>query len=47
LINPQQQLVEIYRQQQQAEVRNLPTQLFGEEVLLGFSLSLELYLDSR
>jgi Uma2 family endonuclease len=43
LINPQQQQVEIYRQQQQVEVRNLPTELSGEQVLPGFSLSLELY----
>ena len=43
LINPQQQQVEIYRQQQQVEVRNIPTELSGEQVLPGFSLSLELY----
>jgi Uma2 family endonuclease len=43
LINPQQQQVEIYRQQQQVEVRNLPTELSGEQVLPEFSLSLELY----
>lgn len=43
LINPQQQQVEIYRQQQQVEVRNLPTELSGEQVLPGFSLSLEQY----
>lgn len=43
LINPQQQQVEVYRQQQQVEVRNLPTQLSGEAILPGFSLSLELY----
>ncbi|MGB5962795.1 MAG: Uma2 family endonuclease [Coleofasciculaceae cyanobacterium] len=43
LINPQQQQVEIYRQQQQIEIINLPTQLSGEEVLPGFKLSLEQY----
>ncbi|MCW5312589.1 Uma2 family endonuclease [Nostoc sp. KVJ3] len=43
LINPQQQQVEIYRQKQDAEVRNLPTQLSGEDVLPGFSLSLSCY----
>ncbi|GAA6620804.1 Uma2 family endonuclease [Scytonema sp. NUACC26] len=44
LINPQQQQVEIYRQGQDVEVRNLPTQLSGENVLPGFSLSLSPYL---
>ncbi|MEH2195411.1 MAG: Uma2 family endonuclease [Nostoc sp.] len=39
LINPQQQQVEIYRQKQDVEVRNLPIQLSGENVLPGFSLS--------
>lgn len=43
LINPQQQQVEVYRQQQQVKLINLPTQLSGEEVLPGFSLNLELY----
>jgi Uma2 family endonuclease len=43
LINPQQQQVEIYRQKQDVEVRNLPTQLSGENVLPGFSLSLSCY----
>lgn len=43
LINPQQQQVEIYRQAQDIEVRNLPTELSGEDVLPGFSLSLSLY----
>ncbi|MEH2203054.1 MAG: Uma2 family endonuclease [Nostoc sp.] len=43
LINPQQQQVEIYRQKQDVEVRNLPTQLSGEDVLPGFSLSLSCY----
>jgi Uma2 family endonuclease len=43
LINPQQQQVEIYRQKQDVEVRNLPTQLSGENVLPGFILSLSCY----
>lgn len=43
LINPQQQQVEIYRQRQDVEVRNLPTQLSGENILPGFRLSLSGY----
>lgn len=43
LINPQQQQVEIYRLGQEVEVRNLPTELLGEDVLPGFSLRLDLY----
>jgi Uma2 family endonuclease len=43
LINPQQQQVEIYRIEQVVEVRNLPTELLGEDVLPGFSLSLDVY----
>ncbi|HEY9851837.1 MAG TPA: Uma2 family endonuclease [Leptolyngbyaceae cyanobacterium] len=43
LINPQQQQVEIFRQGQDVEVRNLPTELSGENVLPGFSLNLSLY----
>ncbi|MEH2410616.1 Uma2 family endonuclease [Nostoc sp.] len=43
LINPQQQQVEIYRQKQDVKVQNLPTQLSGEDVLPGFSLSLSCY----
>ena len=43
LINPQQQQVEIYRQEQDVEVRNLPTELSGENLLPGFSLSLSRY----
>ncbi|OKH53750.1 hypothetical protein NIES2101_09865 [Calothrix sp. HK-06] len=46
LINPQQQQVEIYRQGQDIEVRNLPTQLSGENLLPGFSLSLSRFVDS-
>jgi Uma2 family endonuclease len=44
LINPQQQQVEIYRQGQDVEVLNLPTELSGENLLPGFSLSLSPYL---
>lgn len=44
LINPQQQQVEIYRQGQDVEVRNLPTELSGENLLPGFSLTLSPYL---
>ncbi|MDJ0737675.1 MAG: Uma2 family endonuclease [Nostocaceae cyanobacterium] len=43
LINPQQQQVEIYRLGQEVEVRNLPTELSGENVLLGFNLHLSNY----
>ena len=44
LINPQQQEVEIYRQGQDVEVRNLPTELRSENLLPGFSLTLLPYL---
>lgn len=43
LINPQQQRVEVYRLGQEVEVRDLPTELFGEDVLPGFILSLARY----
>ncbi|MBD2430855.1 MULTISPECIES: Uma2 family endonuclease [Fischerella] len=43
LINPQQQQVEIYRPAQEVEVRNLPTELSGENILPGFSLNLSDY----
>ncbi|PHJ61611.1 hypothetical protein VF14_06825 [Nostoc linckia z18] len=43
LINPQQQQVEIYCQGQNVEVRNLPTELSGENVLPGFNLILSYY----
>lgn len=43
LINPQQQQVEIYRPGQEVEVRNLPTDLSGEEILPGFTLRLARY----
>ena len=38
-----QQQVEVYRQKQNVEVRNLPTELSGEDVLPAFSLSLSCY----
>lgn len=43
LINPQQQQVEIYRARQDVEVRNLPTELSGENIFPEFSLNLSLY----
>ncbi|MEB3283398.1 MAG: Uma2 family endonuclease [Lyngbya sp.] len=44
LINPQQQQVEIYRLGKEVEVRTLPTELSGENVLPEFSLNLSPYL---
>ena len=41
LINPQQQQIEIYRLGKDVELRDLPTELLGEEILPGFSLSLD------
>ncbi len=43
LIDPQNQQVEIYRQNQQVEVVQLPTNLSGEDVLPGFILELPLF----
>ncbi|WP_199337624.1 MULTISPECIES: Uma2 family endonuclease [unclassified Nostoc] len=40
LINPQAKQVEIYRQGKPVEVLDSPTQLSGEEILLGFILDL-------
>jgi Uma2 family endonuclease len=45
LFNPQDQQVEIYRQGQAKEVLSLPTQLFGEAVLPGFSLQVDRFTD--
>jgi len=45
LFNPQNQQVEIYRQGQSKEVRSLPTQLSGEDVLPGFVLEVPLFTD--
>ncbi len=41
LLNPQDQQVEIYRQEQEKEVRDLPTSLSGEAVLPGFELDID------
>ena len=43
LINPQQQQVEIYTIEKPIELRNLPTELSGKEILPGFSLNLSLF----
>ncbi|MBD3882361.1 Uma2 family endonuclease [Phormidium tenue FACHB-886] len=45
LINPQDQQVEIYRQEQAKELRTLPTQLLGEQVLPGFVLQVDRFAD--
>jgi Uma2 family endonuclease len=45
MFNPQEQQVEIYRQGQPKEVRQLPTQLSGEDVLPGFVLPISLFQD--
>uniref|UniRef100_A0A832H3M8 Uma2 family endonuclease n=1 Tax=Oscillatoriales cyanobacterium SpSt-402 TaxID=2282168 RepID=A0A832H3M8_9CYAN len=45
MFNPQDQQVEIYRQGQPKEVRQLPTQLAGEDVLPGFVLSVKRFQD--
>jgi Uma2 family endonuclease len=41
MFNPQDQQVEIYRQGQEKEIRPLPTQLSGEQILPGFELSVD------
>ncbi|MBE9098240.1 Uma2 family endonuclease [Vacuolonema iberomarrocanum] len=45
LFNPQAQQVEIYRLGQAKEVRSLPTELSGEAILPGFTLSVEPFAD--
>jgi len=45
MFNPQDQQVEIYRQGQPKEVRQLPTELSGEDVLPGFVLPLSRFQD--
>ena len=45
LIDPQNQQVEIYRQNQQVEILSLPTTLSGEDVLPGFILELPIFTD--
>ncbi|NEQ33412.1 MAG: Uma2 family endonuclease [Leptolyngbya sp. SIO4C5] len=46
LINPQDQQVEIYRPRQVREVRRLPADLSGEDVLPGFVLTVERFESS-
>lgn len=43
LINPQEQQIEIYRLGKDVELRDLPTELLGEEILPGFSLDIDLF----
>lgn len=45
LIDPKSQQVEIYRADKEAEVRSLPTVLLGEDVLVGFELSIDQFTD--
>jgi Uma2 family endonuclease len=45
LFNPQDQQVEIYRPEQEKEVRSLPTLLSGEPVLPGFELRVDAFRD--
>ena len=45
LIDPQNQQVEIYRQNQSVEIISLPTSLLGENVLPGFILELPVFKD--
>lgn len=45
MLNPQDQQVEIYRQGQPKEVRLLPTELSGEDVLPGFVLPVSRFQD--
>ena len=45
LIDPQNQQVEIYRQNQSVEIVSLPTSLSGEHVLPGFILELPVFRD--
>lgn len=45
MLNPQDQQVEIYRQGQPKEVRQLPTELSGEDVLPGFVLPVNRFED--
>ena len=45
MFNPQQQEVEIYRQGQEKEVLSLPAELSGEDVLPGFVLQCEQFID--
>ncbi len=47
LINPQDQTVEIYRSGEPKAVKDLPVTLSGEDVLPGFSLELEPFLQEN
>ena len=47
LLNPQEQEVEIYRYNQEKEVRALPTTLSGETVLPGFLLTVQRFGENR
>jgi Uma2 family endonuclease len=41
LFNPQEQQVEIYRLEKAKEVKKIPTELTGEDVLPGFTLRVD------
>ncbi len=43
LIDPQNQQVAIYRQNQSVEITKLPTTLSGEDVLPGFTLEIPIF----
>lgn len=43
MFNPQDRQVEIYRQGQETEIRQLPAELSGEAVLPGFVLKVSLF----
>lgn len=45
MFDPQNQQVAIYRPGEEIEVRNLPTELSGEDVLPGFVLSVDRFTD--
>ena len=43
LIDPQNQQIEIYRSSQAKEILDLPAQLFGEQILPGFTLDVTVF----
>ena len=45
LINPKNQMAEIYRSGQAVEVRSLPTMLSGEEVMPGFGIETSVFIE--
>ena len=45
MFNPQDRQVEIYRQGQETEIRQLPIELSGEAVLPGFVLKVSLFVE--